>query len=91
MKQKRTQLEIIHDMLSTMQQRGGRIKPTHLLYKSNLSYKMMQGYLTILKERDLVEEEEAKGEKKVYVLTQKGFQFLSEYKRIAEFTDAFGL
>jgi predicted transcriptional regulator len=91
MKQKRTQLEIIHDMLSTMQQKGGRIKPTHLLYKSNLSYKMMQEYLTILKERDLIEEEEAKGEKKVYVLTQKGFQFLYEYKRIAEFTDAFGL
>jgi predicted transcriptional regulator len=91
MKQKRTQLEIIHDMLSTMQQRGGRIKPTHLLYKSNLSYKMMQEYLTILKERDLILEEEERGEKKVYVLTQKGFQFLYEYKRIAEFTDAFGL
>jgi len=90
MKQKRTQLEIIHDMLSTVQQKGGKIKPTHLLYKSNLSYKMMQEYVDILKGRGLIGEEDAKG-KKQYVLTTKGLQFLFEYKRIAEFTDAFGL
>ena len=90
MKQKRSQLEIIHDMLSTVQQKGGRIKPTHLLYKSNLSYKMMQEYVDVLKERGLIAEEEQKG-KKLYALTPKGLQFLFEYKRIAEFTDAFGL
>jgi len=90
MKQRRTQLEIIHDMLSTVQQKGGRIKPTHLLYKSNLSHKMMLEYVDVLKERGLIGEEEHRG-KKIYVSTAKCLQFLFEYDRIAEFTDAFGL
>jgi predicted transcriptional regulator len=93
MKKKRSQLDIIRDMLDSIQAKGGRIKPTHLLYKSNLSYKMMQEYLDMLKERGLVVEEASKRdeEKRELVITDKGLQFLFEYKRMAEFTDAFGL
>jgi predicted transcriptional regulator len=91
MKKKRTQLEIIHDMLSSIQNKGGRIKPTHLLYRSNLSYKLLQEYLALLEAQGLVAEEQSKDEKKLYVITDKGLKFLFEYKRIAEFTNAFGL
>jgi len=93
MKKKRSQLDVIRDMLAAIQEKGGRIKPTHLLYKSNLSYKMMQEYLNILKERGLVLDEESKrdAEKRELVITDKGRQFLFEYNRMAEFTDAFGL
>jgi predicted transcriptional regulator len=93
MKKKRTQLEIVHDMLSSIQQKGGRIKPTHLLYRSNLSYKLLQEYITLLTGQGLLLEEAHRKDpgKKEYVITDKGLKFLFEYKRIAEFTDAFGL
>ncbi len=90
MKQKRSQLEVIRDMLASIEGKGGTIKPTHLMYKSNLSYKMMQEYLAILLGRGLIAETEKKG-KKAYTITQKGLAFLFEYKRMAEFTEAFGL
>ncbi len=93
MKKKRSQLDVIQDMLASVQDKGGRIKPTHLLYKSNLSYKMMQEYLNLLKERGLIVEETSRKdpEKRELVLTDKGQKFLFEYRRMAEFTDAFGL
>ena len=92
-KKKRSQLEIIYDMLSSVQQKGGRIKPTHLLYRSNLSYKLLQEYLGLLETQGLLCEEANRKDpnRKEYVITDKGLKFLFEYKRIAEFTNAFGL
>ena len=87
---KRSQLEVIKDMLAAIQNKGGSIKPTHLLTKSNLSYKMMQKYLAMLFERNLVEEESVKG-KKQYCLTKKGYEFLVEYQRLTRFKEAFGI
>ncbi len=90
MKPKRSQLEVIHDMLESVQRKGGRIRPTQLLSKSNLSYKMMQEYLVLLDERKLIEEQTVK-DKKFYLLTDKGHAFLAEYRRLSAFTEAFGL
>ncbi len=90
MKQKRSQLDVIHDMLASVQRKGGKIKPTQLLSKSNLSYKMMQEYLVILDQRELLEETQEKG-KKMFVITEKGCQFLAEYRKLSAFTEAFGL
>lgn len=90
MKSKRTRLQIFYDMLRAAQNAGGTIKPTHLLYKSNLSHKKLEEFSKILMERELLEVRES-GEKRVFVLTDKGLKFLSEYKVIADFTEAFGL
>ena len=90
MKSKRTRLEIFYDMLRAAQNAGGTIKPTHLLYKSNLSHKKLEEFSKILMDRELLEVQES-GEKRVFVLTDKGLKFLSEYKVIADFTEAFGL
>lgn len=70
--------------------KGGRIKPTHLLYKSNLSYKKMLEYLDELKEKGMVQESESEG-KKMYHITDKGAEYIQEYKKIKEFSDSFGL
>jgi len=87
---RRGKLEIINDMLKSIQNKGGKIKPTHLLYKSNLSHSKMKEYLTELIGKKMIEETLDK-DKKMFVITQKGYEFLSEFERIKEFSDSFGL
>lgn len=93
---RRSRLELIYDILLAIQNKGGAIKPTHLMYKSNLSHKLLNNYLEELIERQLVtiEEEITKKKQKstkAIVLTDKGMNFLAEYRRMREFTNAFGL
>jgi predicted transcriptional regulator len=87
---RRGKLEIINDMLRSIQNKGGKIKPTHLLYKSNLSHSKMKEYLEELMGKGMVEETEEKG-KKMFIITDKGHDFLLEFGRIKEFSDSFGL
>ena len=90
MAQKRSKLQVIHDILKAIQEKDGRIKPTHILYKSNLSHQMMDEYLKELQSKDfIVEIELDKG--KTYSLTEKGHRYLEKYKLIEEFTSSFGL
>ena len=91
---RRTKIEIIHDILKAIQNRGGKIKPTHLLYKSNLSHKKMMEYVDDLMNKGMVEEEEQikkKENSKLYTITDKGFEYLEQFKQIQQFSDAFGL
>lgn len=93
---RRSRLELIFDILSAIQLRGGRIKPTHLMYKSNLSHKLLNTYLDELLGKELVRLEEElkkknKGVSKVVAITDKGLDFLAEFRRMREFTNAFGL
>jgi predicted transcriptional regulator len=94
---RRSRLELIFDILSAIQIKGGQIKPTHLMYKSNLSHKLLNNYLEelMVKELVLIEEIPAKKKRqspsKVVRITDKGLGFLAEFRRIREFTDAFGL
>ncbi len=96
MSARRSRLELVFDILSSIQNKGGRIKPTHLMYKSNLSHKLLNSYLDELVQKELVRVEEEFSRKresstKTVVLTDKGMNFLSEFRRMREFTDAFGL
>lgn len=90
MQERRTRLEIINDVLKAIREKGGKIKPTHLLYKSNLSHDRMNTYVNDLKEKGLLEEKTVKN-KKFFEITEKGFSFLENYKKIKEFSDAFGI
>ena len=91
MGKKRGKLQVIHDILSAIRDKGGSIKPTHLLYKSNLSHQMMRGYLDELKGKNLIEEVKLKGNSKNYVLTEKGYKYLAEYQKVVKFVESFGL
>ncbi|MBS3128377.1 hypothetical protein J4410_04485 [Candidatus Woesearchaeota archaeon] len=86
---KRDKLTIIYDVLIAIQ-RKEKIKPTHLLYKSNLSYQRMKEYLDDLMQKQLILEESEKGQK-FFALTDKGHKFLQEYAKMREFTESFGL
>jgi len=87
---KRDKLQVIYDILRAIKDHDGSIKPTHILYKSNLSHKMMAEYMKELTEKEFIVQTTHKG-RKSYKLEQKGFDFINRYKSIVEFMDSFGL
>ena len=87
---RRGRLEIIADILRSIKNKEGSIKPTHLLYKSNLSHTKLMEYVGILQEKGMIEEQLVKG-KKMFFMKEQGYKFLLEFERIKEFSDSFGL
>ncbi len=90
MVKKREKLEVIRDILQVIKDRSGKIRPTHILYKSNLSYPMMNEYIANLIKNGFVAKKEIDG-KRTYSITSKGLEYLDKFKFVKEFTDAFGL
>lgn len=90
MNKKRNKLEIIRDILKVIKEKNGRIKPTHILYKSNLSYQMMEEYLNELIEKKLIMEKKLNNGK-TYLITQNGLDYLNQYGLISDFITSFGL
>jgi predicted transcriptional regulator len=90
MTKKRDRLEVMHDMLAAIRDKGGNAKPTHIMYKSNLSHQMLTEYMAELLDKGLASERIEKG-KKTYSLTDKGYSFLKDYSMIKGFVDSYGL
>lgn len=86
-------MEIISDMLAVILQKGGSIKPTHLMYKANLSHKQMKGYLDELEKKEMVSKEDGgNGSEKVTIkITNNGRNFLYKYSEMKQFEKTFGL
>jgi predicted transcriptional regulator len=76
-------------MLLAIEKERGNARPTHILYGANLSHDRLVRYLAHLKETGLIEEI-GNSDKVTYSLTDKGIQFLKEFKKICQFTEAFG-
>jgi predicted transcriptional regulator len=90
MARKRSRIDIIGDMLTTIQTQGGEIKPTHLMYKSNLSHAQMTSYLDDLVDKHFVSK--IKKEQYEYIIiTDKGSNFLQKLQEMREFEQTFGL
>ena len=64
---RRSRLELVFDILVAIQNKGGRIKPTHLMYKSNLSHKLLNAYLEELIAKEMVLIEEVKNKKSMFL------------------------
>jgi predicted transcriptional regulator len=96
MAKKRERLEVIRDILEATRS-NRKIKPTRLLYASNLSPQMFKEYIGELLAKgfikDIIEESKKKSKKdqKYFVITIKGNNFLQEYKVIEGFVENFGL
>lgn len=90
MAKKRERLEVIRDILKTIRQ-NRQIKPTRLLYSSNLSPQMFKEYINELIAKGFIILNVDKNEKKTFSLTKKGNDFLEEYKVIENFVENFGL
>jgi len=87
---KRERLEVIRDILHTVKE-NRTMKPTRLLYASNLSPQMFKEYLNDLISKKLIKMEVDEKEKRTISLTKKGQDFLQEYKVIENFIENFGL
>ena len=90
MPRKRSRLDIITDMLSTLQGHGGELKPTHLMYKSNLSHGQMNLYLEEMIQKEMVKKVKKKNYDYV-IITDKGHEFFEKLRQMREFEKTFGL
>ena len=90
MVKKRERLEIIKDILNSVRD-SKEIKPTRLLYSSNLSPQMFKDYVEELVRKNMIKFQESGKGKKTILLTGKGNEFLEQYKVIENFVESFGL
>ena len=85
----RSVLRINLDILNAVREEGDA-KPTHILYKANLSHERMVKYLDDLTGKGLIEMKQ-EGDNRTYSLTPKGVGFLIEMRRAEAFVQGFGL
>ena len=90
MERKRERSDIVLDMLLSIQGRGGRIKPTHLMYKANLAHQQMKAYLEELVEKDFVRKVREKDYEYI-IITDTGLKFVEKIAQMKEFERTFGL
>lgn len=88
---KRGRLEIIKDILRTIQENRNSIRQTPLIRKSNMSTSKFKEYFNELIEKGFVREGKGYSGEKTITLTQKGFNFLERYKTIVNFIEEFEL
>jgi predicted transcriptional regulator len=84
----RSQLRIYVDIMRVIQRENNEAKPTRILYGANLSHDRLVKYLEELKTLDVIQESGT--EDKIYSLTQKGIEFLNNFRRVESFASAFG-
>lgn len=89
MAKKRERLEVIKDILNSIRD-NKNIKPTRLLYASNLSPQMFKEYINELITKGFIKLN-VEEDKKTFSLAKKGNDFLEEYRIIERFVDNFGL
>lgn len=90
MAKKRERLDVIKDILNSIRN-NRKIKPTRLLYASNLSPQMFKEYINELIGKGFIKLDVDEKEKKTFSLTNKGNNFLEEYRVIENFVRNFGL
>lgn len=90
MNDRRSKMRIFLDMLDAISRRGGKAKPTHILYGANLSHDRLKAYLEFLLEKGFIEEVQEKG-RTYYTLTDKGKRFMAEFEKMEELSSAFGI
>lgn len=90
MAKKRERLDVVKDILLSIRE-NRNIKPTRLLYASNLSPQMFKEYINELISKNFIKIDINEQEKKTFSLTKKGNDFLEQYKIIENFVKNFGL
>ena len=84
----RSQFRIYVDIMSVIQRESNKAKPTRILYGANLSHDRLVKYLDELKTLGVIQETGT--DDKIYSLTQKGIEFMNNFRRVESFAEAFG-
>ncbi|MFW9869311.1 MAG: winged helix-turn-helix domain-containing protein [Candidatus Thorarchaeota archaeon] len=88
----RSKMRILADMMRAIQIEGEEgAGPTKILYAANLSHDRLTQYLDELIEKGLIRVENAESDNRVYLLTERGREFLKEFVRMERFSRAFGI
>ncbi|MDF1537285.1 MAG: winged helix-turn-helix domain-containing protein [Candidatus Thorarchaeota archaeon] len=88
----RSKVCILADMMRAIQSEGEEgAGPTKILYAANLSHDRLTQYIDELIEKELIHDVEPEENTRSYVLTEKGREFLQEYRKIERFSQAFGI
>jgi predicted transcriptional regulator len=85
----RSVLRINLDILNAIKDEG-EAKPTHILYKANLSHERLVKYLDDLTAKGLIEVRHEE-DNRTYSITPKGVGFLIEMRKAESFVQGFGL
>lgn len=84
----RSQMRIYVDIMRVIQREENRAKPTRILSGANLSHDRLLKHLEELKTLGVVEE--IANEERFYKLTQKGIEFLNQFRTVEQFAGSFG-
>ncbi len=87
---RRSKMHVLSDILRVIRNTSGMAKPTHIMYKANLSHKLLKSHLSFLIENGFIERKNV-GNNAYYSITPKGMKFIDEFKKIEKFSMAFGL
>jgi len=90
MNARRSKISILVDILRLILRKNNKAKPTHILYGANLSHLRLKKYLGLLLENQFIEEF-AESEHKFYRVTTKGLEFMQEFRKVQQFSEAFGI
>jgi predicted transcriptional regulator len=82
---------VTFDILSIVRDHGHRIKITPLIRHSGLSPQSFSTYYDRLLEKGFLEEIPDEKERKLIVLTEKGSNYIREYKTVLRFIKEFEL
>ena len=74
--------------MRVIQREENHAKPTRILYGANLSHDRLVKYLEELKTLGVIQESGL--DEKTYSLTQKGIEFLNDFRKVEAFAGAFG-
>jgi predicted transcriptional regulator len=85
----RSKISIYFDILQAVQENPD-VKVTHIIHKANLPYDRLTAYLTQM-EKDGLIVITTEGDNQRYIISQKGSRFVSEFKNIRGWANAFGL
>ena len=78
---RRSKLETYCDILRAISSGAG--KPTHILYKANLSWTVLQNCLNTLETQGLIEVMDDDG-RKAFRLSDRGFKLVEQYLSLSE-------
>ena len=85
----RSQMRIYVDIMRVIEREENRAKPTRILYGANLSHDRLLKHLDELKTLGVIEEV-VEADDRFYKLTQKGIEFMNQFRAVERFATAFG-